>query len=178
MKLLPYFVVGLSIGGISGLLGIGGGVLLVPVLIWLFGFHQREAAGISLAVLALPVLLPAVWKYYDHGLIRRDDLAAIACIAGAFILGSFVAASFVPYIPVAWLRLAFGLMLIYVAVHFLLGCDAEAASAAYGLAATALAWLVYLGLRVLGRRHLARPDLGQKIREAHEQGWGEIDYHI
>jgi hypothetical protein len=178
MKFLPFLLTGLSIGGISGALGIGGGVLLVPALIWLFHFDQRQAAGISLGVLALPVALPAAWKYYAQGLVQVDDLVAVVCIAGAFVVGSYLTASLVQHIPLPWLRLAFGLVLIGIGVHFLLGGNGEAGSAAYGLVAVALGWLAFLGLRALGRRHLAGPDLGQQIRDAHERGWGEIEYHI
>ena len=60
MKYLLFLTLGLTIGGLSGMLGIGGGVLLLPALIWLFDLKQAQAAGITLAVLAVPVTLPGV----------------------------------------------------------------------------------------------------------------------
>jgi uncharacterized membrane protein YfcA len=176
--ILLFLMIGLSIGGVSGTLGIGGGVLLVPALTLLLGFEQRQAAGTTLAVLAVPVALPAVWKYYELGLLKPDHLKAAAWIAGAFVVGSYSAASVVSHVPVSLLRLGFGLMLIYIAAHFLLASDSEVANAAFGLLAVIAAWLAYLGLRLLGRRHTARPSLGQKIREMQEGGWGDSDYHI
>lgn len=174
MQVLLYLVIGLTIGGISGTLGIGGGVLLMPILIWLFKFDQLKATGTTLAILVPPIGLLAAWKYFMQDLI---DLQAAAWIAGAFAIGAYGGASIVTYIPVAALRVGFGLMLIYVAVRFLLASDAVVASAAIGLAAFFLAWLAYLGLRALGHRHLAKPDLTQTIQRMH-RGRGEIDYHI
>jgi uncharacterized membrane protein YfcA len=171
-------LLGFAIGGISGLLGIGGGVLLVPALMWLFGFRQSEAAGISLAILVLPIGLPAVWKYYTDGHLRVDHLEAAAWIAVAFAAGTYAGAALVGSIPLSALRLGFGLMMVYIAVRFILASDSEAANAGVGLVAVAFAWLGYYGLRLVGRKHLARPDLGEQIRAMKEQGWGENDYYI
>jgi uncharacterized membrane protein YfcA len=180
VKILLYVLIGLGIGGVSGTLGIGGGVLLVPVLIWL-DFEYRQAAGITLSVLAVPVVLPAVWRYYSLNLISVQDLVVAGWIGLGFACGSLSGASVVPYLPVNVLRFLFGLMLIYVAVRFLLGSDPkhEAALTAAGLAAVALAWLGYLGLRLLGRKHLQRPaPLGDQVRKMQEEGVGGGDYCI
>jgi uncharacterized membrane protein YfcA len=174
MQILLYLVIGFVIGGISGTLGIGGGVLLVPILIWMFGFDQPRATGTTLAILVPPIGLLAAWKYYVQGLI---DLEAAAWIACAFAIGAYGGASIVTYIPVSVLRLGFGLLLIYVGMRFILASSSEAASAALGLAAVGIAWLVYWGLRVLGLRHLPKPGLTQAIHRIH-QSRGEIDYHI
>ena len=174
MQILLYLVIGLTIGAISGTLGIGGGVLLVPILIWLFGFDQPKATGTTLAILVPPIGLLAAWKYYVQDLI---DLQAAAWIAGAFALGAYAGASIVTYIPVSVLRLGFGFLLIYVATRFILASSSEVASAALGLTAVGLGWLAYWGLRLLGQRHLARPDLTQSIQRMY-QSRGEIDYHI
>jgi uncharacterized membrane protein YfcA len=174
-RILLFLAIGLTIGSISGALGIGGGVLLVPALIWLCGFDPKQAAGTSLAILIPPIGLPAAWKYYVD---KRMDLEAALWIAGSFAVGAYLSASLVHYLPERVLRLAFGLVMIYVAVRFMLHSDKEAATAAVGLTAVAFAWLSYLGLRLLGRRHLVKPDLGQQVRAMQEQGRGDIDYHI
>ena len=175
MNILFYILIGLTVGSISGALGIGGGVLLVPALIWLCGFEQSKAAGTSLAVLVPPIGLPAAWKYHVE---KRIDLDAAIWIAVAFAIGAYLGASAVHYLPARMLRLSFGLMMMYIAMRFLISSDSEVANAEAGLVAFALAWLSYLGLRALGRRHLARPDLGEQIRTARQQGRGGIDYHI
>jgi hypothetical protein len=77
------------------------------------------------------------------------------------------------------LRLTFGLMLIVVATRFILSSDDPATFAAVGLLSLAVAGLAYVGLRLLGRRHLPPPDLGDKIRRAAEQAPpSESEYYI
>ncbi len=177
MQVILYLGIGLTIGTVSGALGIGGGVLLVPALIWLCGLEPRVAAGTSLAIFVLPVFLPAAWKFHSG---RYLDLPAALWIAAAFGVGGYVGASLrVSHVlPEDGLRLVFGLLMIYVAVRFIVNADSETANAAAGLIAVALAWTGYLGLRLLGRRHLRRPDLGEKIRLMEEQGRGDPEYHI
>jgi uncharacterized membrane protein YfcA len=175
MTILTYILVGLAVGLISGTLGIGGGVLLVPLLMVLLHFDQSKATGTTLAVLVPPVGLLAALKYYTEGLI---DVEAAVWIAASFAGGAYLGAAVVPLLPTAALRLAFGLMLVYIGFRFILAFDAEAASAAGGLAGCALAWLAFVGLRALGRRHLAAPNLGEQIRASRQQRHDDIDYHI
>jgi uncharacterized membrane protein YfcA len=177
MKIALYLLIGVSIGGTSGALGIGGGVLLVPALIWLCGFEPRTAAGTTLAVLVVPVVLPAVWKYHQARLI---DLEAALWIAGAFAVGGYLGASLVVHhvLPDYSLRLAFGLMMMYIATRFIVASNSEVANAAAAVAAVALGWVSYLGLRVLGRRNLKRPEFSDRIKELNERGASDLDYHI
>ena len=70
MNWLLLVLFGVAIGVLSGMLGIGGGVALVPGLILLFGFSQAEAQGTSLAVMIPPVGIFAAMVYYDHGFVR------------------------------------------------------------------------------------------------------------
>lgn len=172
MRILLYLVIGLSVGSVSGALGIGGGVLLVPALIWLCGFEPRTAAGTTLAVLAVPVVLPAVWRYYTARLL---DLEAAIWIAAAFAGGAYLGATLVvnQLISEEVLRLCFGLGMVYIALRMIVASDSEAANAAAGLIATVLAWCIYWILRQLGRHHLNRPDLGQEIRRMQEEGRGD-----
>jgi hypothetical protein len=81
-------------------------------------------------------------------------------------------------IPVFYFRLGFGLLMIWVAVRFMLASDSEAAAAFAGVTACVLAWIAFLGLRALGRRHIPAPHLGKHIEAMHKQGGGDIDYHI
>jgi hypothetical protein len=143
---------------------------------WLFQYDYEVAAGTSLAVLAVPVTLPAAWTAYRQG---QVDLLAAVCIAVAFVTGALLGRVVVPYFAdrVWVLRLGFGLMLIFIATRFILSSDDAATSAGVGLASVALGWLVYLGLRAIGRRALP-PDLGKKIRQAAERTTGESEYYI
>lgn len=62
-----YIAIGLVAGMLSGVFGIGGGVVIVPALIYLAGFSQHRATGTSLAVLLPPIGLAGMWEYYRHG---------------------------------------------------------------------------------------------------------------
>ncbi len=179
MKILLCALLGLGVGSIGGMVGIGGGVLLVPALTWLFDMEPRKAAGVTLAVLAVPVTLPGVVQYYAQGRLAREDLLLAACIAAAFGVGTFTGAYLQRWVGDAPLRLLFGLLMLFVAVRMIVHADLEATSAAAGLVATVLAWLGYLGLRALGRRHAPPPRLGEQIRrEAEESRANPIDYYI
>ena len=175
MKILLYVAIGLVIGAASGMLGIGGGVLLVPALVWLCDFEYRKAAGTSLAILVPPIGLPAALKaWYDD----RVDVEAAVWIAAAFAVGAFLGAALLRYVSPDMLRLGLGLLMVYIAMRFIISSSSEAANAAAGLGAALVAWLGYLGLRWLGRRHLVKPDLAQHIRSRNEAGHGGSEYHI
>ena len=175
MTILVYIAIGLAIGSISGIMGIGGGVLLVPALIWLCDFDPKKAAGTSVAILIPPIGLPVAWRAYNA---QQVDLAAALWIAGAFMIGAYVSRGLVEYIPDHWFRLIFGVLMVFIAVRFMLDSDSEARNAAAGLGAAIMAWLGYLGMKLLGRRHLPPRGVGKHIQEKHEQKWGETDYHI
>ena len=98
---LELFLFGVAIGICSGLLGIGGGVLLVPGLILLFGFSQQEAQGTSLAVLVPPIGLFAALVYYQHGYLR---LSVTGWVAAGFLLGALLGAWWVAHLPATVLR--------------------------------------------------------------------------
>ena len=87
MTIAFLILLGLGIGAVSGMFGIGGGVLLVPILVWFFDKEQRQAAGISLAVLSMPIMLPAVWHYYVHDIIGRQDFLTAGWLAVGFVIG-------------------------------------------------------------------------------------------
>jgi hypothetical protein len=175
MRILLYLAIGLAVGGVSGMLGIGGGMLLVPALVWLCGFDFRRAAGTTLAILVPPIGLPAAYRAFQE---HRVDLEAAGCVAVAFACGAYAGTAVVRYVPDTWLRIAFGSLMIYIAVRFILTTSPAAASAAAGLVSVGLAWLGVLGLRVLGRRHLPHPDLGSRIRTMQHRGHGDTDYQI
>jgi len=177
MDILQFLAIGLVIGVISGALGIGGGVLMLPALIWICKLPPSRAAGTTLAVLVVPVVLPAAWAYYQN---KNVDFRAAAFIAVAFACGGFGGAWLhnANILPEEWLRLFFGLIMIYIALNMILMSDPETAKAAGGLSATIVAWLLYWRLRVLGKRALVTPKLEQQIRRMDEEGHTGTEYHI
>jgi len=117
MNYLLLFLFGAGVGVMSGLLGIGGGVALVPGLMLLFGFSQQEAQGTSLAVLVPPIGAFAALVYYQHGFVRAP---VVGWVALGFMLGALCGAKSVPIIPPVPLRIGFGLILLYVGFLFVM----------------------------------------------------------
>jgi uncharacterized membrane protein YfcA len=174
MIILLYIALGLLVGVASGLVGTGGGVLLMPTLVWIFAGDHKKAVGTTLAIMVPPIGLMAALEYYRRG---EVDLYAAAIIATMFVLGAWFGGWLAEHMHIELLRFLFGLVLVYVAVRFLLASDRDVAAAFLGLAAVTFAWIGYIGLRRLGRRHLPRPNLGDKIREL-EQPNRPGDYYI
>src|SRR5512135_2190666 len=98
-------VIGLLGGFASGLFGVGGGIVIVPALIYWAGFTQHKATGTSLAVLLPPIGLAAAIEYYRHG---NVDVRAAMILATMMIVGSWVGAYVANRLPGPYLRLAFG----------------------------------------------------------------------
>ena len=109
-----FVLLGLVAGGVSGLVGIGGGVIIVPALVMLFGFSQKLAQGTTLALLVPPIGLLAAYTYYQHGLV---DLRAAGLIVVGFVVGSFLGARYVAHLSNATVTRIFAAFLIVVAVR-------------------------------------------------------------
>ena len=107
---------GVLVGALSGLLGIGGGIAIVPGLMFFFGFTQAEAQGTSLAVLIPPIGLFAALVYWQNGFVR---LPVVGWVALGFVAGAYLGALAVPHVPPTALRGLFGALLVYVGFTFL-----------------------------------------------------------
>lgn len=110
--------VGIFVGIYSGIMGLGGGTVMIPVLVLLLGFDQHQAVGTSLAVMIPPVTLPAVIEFYRKGVV---DLRIAAWIALGFLGGAFLGGFVANKLNDTALRLIFGFILIYVGGYTLLG---------------------------------------------------------
>ena len=109
MMLVGLLMIGLSAGLLSGVFGIGGGILIVPALMYLLGFSQKLATGTSLAILLPPVGIAAVWEYYRHG---NVDLRAALIIALMVLVGSWLGARIAAQLDVKILKTLFGVFLV------------------------------------------------------------------
>lgn len=105
---------GLAAGYFSGLVGIGGGVIIVPALVLLFGFTQYAAQGTTLALLVPPVGILAVWRYFQDGYV---DIRTAAIICIGFVLGGYLGGSTAVAIPQETLRKVFGGLLILLGIR-------------------------------------------------------------
>lgn len=115
MDLFGYLILGLAAGVLSGLFGIGGGIVMVPSLIILFGMDILDANATSLAAMLLPVGALGVWAYYKAGMINVKESLWIAL--GLF-LGSFVGAEFAISISEVLLTKLYAGILLYIALSY------------------------------------------------------------
>ncbi|MBN1348040.1 sulfite exporter TauE/SafE family protein [candidate division KSB1 bacterium] len=111
-----YLLLGLVIGTISGLIGIGGGVLIVPALIYLFSMTQHQAQGTTLSLLVPPIGLLAAWTYYKQGFV---DIKIAAFICLGFFIGGYIGAKIAVALPADVLRKIFGFAMLLVAIHMI-----------------------------------------------------------
>src|SRR5208282_2485247 len=113
MTILIVLALGLTVGVLVGLLGIGGGVVLVPAMVYLLGYDQHLAQGTSLFILLPPVGLGALREYWKNG--QVDLSAGIYCAIG-FLLGGYVGGRIAVPTPSRDLRGIFGCFLILSAI--------------------------------------------------------------
>jgi uncharacterized membrane protein YfcA len=113
---INYLMLGLITGLLGGLLGIGGATIVVPALVFLFGFTQHEAQGTILAAMIPPIGLLAAIKYYQSGHVK---LWPAALIALGFFLGGYFGARIVDYIPDLALKRMFGVFLLLVSLRMM-----------------------------------------------------------
>ena len=152
MLYVELLLFGVCVGVISGMLGIGGGIFLVPGLMLLFRFSQQEAAGTSLAALIPPIGIFAAMVYYQHQYVKIPVAAAVAL---GFMVGAYFGALLVPKMPIEWLRLAFGALLLYLGCSFaFFGFPPKSISLA-ALPAGIAAIITALGAWLRGRRAMA-----------------------
>ena len=110
--------IGLAAGVLSGVFGIGGGVVIVPALIYLAGFTQHRATGTSLAVLLPPIGFAAMWEYYRHD---NVNVRAAMIIAAAVFVGGWLGALVANRVSGPYLRLAFGVFVVVLGLSLIAG---------------------------------------------------------
>jgi uncharacterized protein len=109
-------LVGLLAGILSGLVGVGGGIIVVPALIYILGFNQQQAQGTSLGLLLLPVGILAVWNYYKQGAI---DIKVVLIMAITFTLGGWLGSKIALNISQAAVKKIFAVFLACVAIKMI-----------------------------------------------------------
>lgn len=108
-QILILCLTGILAGIIAGGLGVGGGIIIVPALVFIFGMTQHEAQGTSLAVLLPPISILAVISYHKKGFINYK-FAIILVVA--FVLGSYLGGLFAVHLPERTLKKIFGVLML------------------------------------------------------------------
>ncbi|MEO5984495.1 MAG: sulfite exporter TauE/SafE family protein [Ferruginibacter sp.] len=109
-------LVGLAAGMLSGMVGIGGGIIIVPALIYFLGLSQFHAQGTSLAMIMLPVGILGVIAYYKQGYV---DFSLVIFLAIGFILGSFLGSKISLSLPQETVKKFFAILLVIIALKML-----------------------------------------------------------
>ena len=115
---VSFVLIGALAGVAAGLFGVGGGIVLVPALIYWTGFSQHVATGTSLAVLLPPIGLAATLEYYRHG---NVDVRAAVFLALGLFAGAWVGAWLANQMKGPHLRLAFGLFVTVLGIYLVRG---------------------------------------------------------
>jgi uncharacterized membrane protein YfcA len=114
--LLLLLIVGLAAGFLSGLIGIGGGIIIVPALVLFLGFSQKMAQGTSLGILLLPVGILAVLQYYKQGYLNVNY---VLIVAAAFVLGGFLGSKLALSVSDEKMKKVFALILLLISLKML-----------------------------------------------------------
>ena len=118
MEILIYLIlIGIAAGFLGGMVGIGGGLIIVPALVLLLGISQHNAQGISLTMMLFPVGILGVMNYYKKGYI---DFRYSALIAVGFLLGSYIGSKFSLSLPEEMVKKIFAIIMIVLAIRMLL----------------------------------------------------------
>jgi uncharacterized membrane protein YfcA len=117
-SLILLAVIGIASGLLSGFFGIGGGIVIVPALIYLAGFNHHLATGTSLAVLLPPVGVAAALEYYRHG---NVNFRAAMVIAVTLLVSGWIGAAVANRVAGPYLRLAFGLFVTALGISLIYG---------------------------------------------------------
>ena len=117
LSYVGFLFVGAFTGAVAGMFGIGGGVFVIPAMVYLFGFSQKTATGTSLGMLLPPIGILAFLQFYKAGHVSIP--AAVLLVAG-FLAGSWLSAGYAVALPDLLLKRLFGGLLIVMGAIYIL----------------------------------------------------------
>ena len=116
-EIIILLLIGLASGLVSGVLGIGGGIIVIPALVYILGYSQKAAQGTSLGLLLPPIGVLAVINYYNAGFV---NLKATGIMVATFILGSYLSSKFVVTLPDSIIKKVFAVFLLFYSIKLFL----------------------------------------------------------
>lgn len=114
--ILILVIIGIAAGILGGLVGVGGGIIIVPSLVYFLSFSQKSAQGTSLGLLLLPVGILGVMQYYKQG---QVDLKVVAILAIGFLAGSYFGSKIALSLPQETVKKIFAIMLLLIGFKML-----------------------------------------------------------
>jgi uncharacterized membrane protein YfcA len=117
LSFLGFLAIGALSGAVSGMFGIGGGILVIPAMVYLYGFDQKTATGTSLGMLLPPIGLLAFLQYYKADLV---NVPAMLLLVVGFVAGSYLSAGYAVGLPEILVKRAFGGLMIVMGVIYIL----------------------------------------------------------
>jgi uncharacterized protein len=114
--MLIIILVGIAAGVLGGLVGVGGGIIIVPALVYFIGFSQKTAQGTSLGLIMLPVGIFGVLQYYKQG---HVDFRVVGILAIGFLLGSYFGSKIALSLPQETIKKIFAVLMIIIAIKML-----------------------------------------------------------
>ena len=116
MNAIIYGLIGIMAGVFGGVFGLGGGIIMVPAMVFVLGMSQHQAQGTTLAIMLPPVFLFAVWRYYTNGHVNVP-MAIFASVG--LTIGAYIGANYVQGVPDVALKKAFGVLLLIIGIKFI-----------------------------------------------------------
>ena len=117
--LITLILIGLTAGIASGFIGIGGGIVIIPALIYFLGLSQFEAQGVSLTLMLPPIGILAFYNYYQQGHLSKQLIIFALIMGAAFIVGGFIGSKVSLKTPVHWVKIIFGSAMFYVSIKMI-----------------------------------------------------------
>ncbi|MDR9487461.1 sulfite exporter TauE/SafE family protein [Salibacter sp.] len=115
-EIIIFIAIGLAAGMLSGMFGVGGGIIIVPALVLFAGMSQHTAQGTSLGLMLFPIGILAAWNYYKAG---HLDIKAGLLIAAAFVIGGYLGSKLSLTINQLTLKRIFGALMLIVAIRLI-----------------------------------------------------------
>lgn len=116
-EIIILLIVGLFAGFLSGLIGIGGGIVIVPILVYMLNFNQKTAQGTTLFMFLFPIGILGVYNYYKGGFL---DYKTALIMAGTFVIGSYLGSKTVITMDTKIVKQLFGGFIILIGLKMLL----------------------------------------------------------